>query len=71
MTYDHWKSTNPEDEFLGPDPADADDMCPNCGAANPRHCELESEAGGACPWKEAEDAAPKKSFWFGYGRPDV
>lgn len=20
MTYDHWKTTNPEDEFLGPEP---------------------------------------------------
>ena len=25
MTYDHWKATNPEDEWLGPDP-DEDDF---------------------------------------------
>jgi hypothetical protein len=22
MSYDHWKTTNPDDEFLGPDPLD-------------------------------------------------
>jgi hypothetical protein len=25
MTYDNWKTTNPADEFLGPEP------CPFCG----------------------------------------
>lgn len=30
MSYDHWKTTNPADEFLGPDPDDVDDYCPNC-----------------------------------------
>jgi hypothetical protein len=25
VTYDHWKSTNPADEFLGPDPDEEDD----------------------------------------------
>lgn len=25
MTYDHWKTTNPEDEWLGPDPMDEGD----------------------------------------------
>lgn len=29
MTYDHWKTTNPADEGIGPDPEDED--CPNCG----------------------------------------
>lgn len=27
-TYDDWKTTNPEDEFLGPDPDDRDDEPP-------------------------------------------
>jgi hypothetical protein len=22
MSYDHWKTTNPDDEWLGPEPAD-------------------------------------------------
>ena len=30
MTYDHWKTTNPEDEYLGHDP-DEDEGCWNCG----------------------------------------
>jgi hypothetical protein len=25
MSYDHWKTTNPADEFLGPDPEDYDE----------------------------------------------
>jgi hypothetical protein len=25
MSYDHWKTTNPEDEWLGPDPTLEDD----------------------------------------------
>lgn len=25
-TYDHWKTTNPDDNELGPDPAEEDDM---------------------------------------------
>ena len=25
MTYDHWKTTNPADEFLGPDPFEAEE----------------------------------------------
>jgi hypothetical protein len=28
MTYDHWKSTNPADEFLGPEPESEDDHEP-------------------------------------------
>ena len=33
MTYDHWKTTNPDDEFLGPDPEEEDDFneCDDCG----------------------------------------
>jgi hypothetical protein len=37
MTYDHWKTTNPADEFLGPDPDEEDDSpepvseCDCCG----------------------------------------
>ena len=33
MTYDHWKTTNPDDEFLGPGPEDKDDFdeCDGCG----------------------------------------
>ena len=33
MTYDHWKTTNPDDQFLGPDPEDEDDFdeCDCCG----------------------------------------
>lgn len=34
MTYDHWKTTNPEDAFLGPDPQEQGpefwDTCPVC-----------------------------------------
>lgn len=30
MTYDNWKATNPDDEWLGPEPDDQED-CPNCG----------------------------------------
>jgi hypothetical protein len=25
-TYDHWKTTNPDDEFLGPEPEDEDEI---------------------------------------------
>ena len=25
-TYDHWKTTNPDDEFLGPEPEDEDEL---------------------------------------------
>jgi hypothetical protein len=25
MSYDHWKTTNPDDEWLGPDPAEEHD----------------------------------------------
>lgn len=25
MTYDHWKTTNPEDRWIGPDPAEEDE----------------------------------------------
>jgi hypothetical protein len=28
MTYDHWKTTNPADEFLGPDPNDCEEEEP-------------------------------------------
>ena len=31
MTYDHWKTTNPDDEFLGPDPDDDIIECDVCG----------------------------------------
>jgi hypothetical protein len=36
MTYDHWKTTNPADEFLGPNPeqpgtADPREYCEACG----------------------------------------
>jgi hypothetical protein len=27
-TYDHWKSTNPDDEHLGPEPSDEDELPP-------------------------------------------
>jgi hypothetical protein len=30
MTYDHWKTTNPDDEYLG-DVLDDQGGCPNCG----------------------------------------
>ena len=34
MTYDHWKTTNPDDEFLGPDRDEEDNFeeCDVCGA---------------------------------------
>jgi hypothetical protein len=28
MTYDHWKTTNPDDEWLGPNPDECDDPEP-------------------------------------------
>jgi hypothetical protein len=28
MTYDHWKTTNPADEWLGPEPEEDDGMTP-------------------------------------------
>ncbi len=32
MTYDHWKTTNPADEFLGP-PLEIEVACDMCGGA--------------------------------------
>ena len=26
MSYDHWKTTNPEDEYLGPDPFECEEF---------------------------------------------
>lgn len=31
-------------------------LCPFCGAASPRHCDLREETGGECPWELALDA---------------
>lgn len=30
-------------------------LCPFCGASSSRHCDLEEETGGNCPWEEIED----------------
>jgi DnaJ-class molecular chaperone len=32
MTYDNWKTTNPADEFLGPEPEEEE--CPLCSCCN-------------------------------------
>jgi hypothetical protein len=29
MSYDHWKTTNPEDEWLGPEPKEQEEVPPN------------------------------------------
>jgi hypothetical protein len=29
-TYDHWKATDPQDEWLGPEPLDRDDTSEFC-----------------------------------------
>ena len=50
MTYDTWKTTNPDDEFLGPDPDDLpccwekfSGICMRCGAGPDDECEVERE----------------------------
>jgi hypothetical protein len=38
MAYDHWKTTNPDDEFLGPDPSEEEEIKmehPNLGCPGP------------------------------------
>ncbi len=45
--YDHWKTTNPDDEFLGSVENDDDFVCPTCkgdGTVNP----LTAPAGFFC-----------------------
>jgi hypothetical protein len=43
MTYDHWKATNPADEWLGPEPRDRDDMSACCAHA-PSHEAMKAAA---------------------------
>jgi hypothetical protein len=35
MTYDHWKTTNPADEFLGPEPEDFKESATDRGPPRP------------------------------------
>jgi hypothetical protein len=46
VTYDHWKSTNPADNYLGPDPDDENeyDRCPTCDGAGVLEDECECMA---------------------------
>ena len=30
-------------------------ICPWCGAADPAHCDMREDMGGACPWEEQLD----------------
>lgn len=45
--YDDWKLASPDEDR-------SDTLCPFCGAYSPRHCELEEETMGVCPWEESQ-----------------
>jgi hypothetical protein len=34
MSYDHWKTTNPDDRFLGPEPEWPDELYPTAAEAH-------------------------------------
>lgn len=44
MSYDHWKATNPQDEWLGPEPLERDDMSSRDGVVA-RFCLCVTERG--------------------------
>ena len=48
--YDAWKLMTPEEDYE----ANGGTLCPFCGAYSSKHCDLEEESGGICPWEESQ-----------------
>jgi hypothetical protein len=60
MTYDHWKTTNPADQWLGPEPEEDDGLIDDPGAATSRDF-------AKSQWQAAQRG--QLTIWTIYDRP--
>jgi hypothetical protein len=70
-TYDHWKTTNPEDDFDETDSDDFDELMQECGLGHDGQCSMAGteHCDFVCPMRDSEDFCGSAAWRKKHDRP--